>query len=392
MFPKIRWRVSVAFIVLDLVMIAILAIQVTRPTCNHNVACIQQGIFFTSVLLVLATIVVGHFVSERTARPLRQLTQVIRRIEAGDRTARMLPLTRDEVGELVRAFHQLSQSNNKRLDMLSKAYTQLATAVQYMADGVLITDESSTVQAINPAAMRILETTEMDALERPFAEVVRHHQLIEIWQRCRQSWEEQIEAVEIGNNLFLQTIVTPFPRQEARGFLVMMQDLTPLRKLQTVRRDFISNISHELRTPLASLRAVVETLQDGAIEDPPTAHRFLGRAAHEVDTLTQMVEELLELSRIESGQVPLKLQATTVSELTLIPIERLREQAQRNEVEIILDLPAGLPLVLADAGRIQQVITNLIHNALKFTDPGGRIVIRAYTKERRFPGELIIAV
>ena len=392
MFPRIRWRIAVAFLVLDIIVMILLGIYVSRPTCSENIACVQQGIFFASILLVIATIITGHFVAERTAKPLRMLTQVARRKAAGDNNARMLPLTRDEVGQLILAFNEMTEKRQEIIEGLSEDFQQLSTTVQHMADGVVITDEQSYVQLINPAAMRMLETNEVVALERSFAEVVRHHQIIEIWRRCRETEEEQVETVEIGNNLFLQIFVTPFPHRQTRGYMVMIQDLSPIHKLQTIRRDFVSNISHELRTPLASLRAVVETLQDGAMEDLPTAHRFLGRAEHEVDVLTQMVEELLELSRIESGQVPLKLEITTISELILIPVERLREMAQRNEVEIVLDLPTGLPLVLADAGRVQQVVTNLLHNSLKFTNPQGRITIRAYTKKSRFPDEVVIAV
>jgi two-component system phosphate regulon sensor histidine kinase PhoR len=160
----------------------------------------------------------------------------------------------------------------------------------------------------------------------------------------------------------------------------VLQDLTTIRRLETVRRDFISNISHELRTPLASLRAVVETLQVGALEDPPAARRFLSRAEHEVDTLTQMVEELLELSRIESGRVPFHLSETAVADLVDIPVERFMAQAERDQITLILDLPADLPPVLADADRMQQVVNNLVHNALKFTDEG-QVTITAYPGE-----------
>jgi two-component system phosphate regulon sensor histidine kinase PhoR len=148
-----------------------------------------------------------------------------------------------------------------------------------------------------------------------------------------------------------------------------------------VRRDFISNISHELRTPLASLRVVIETLQDGAYDDPETAVHFLDRAASEVDVLTQMVEELLELSRIESGQVPLRLQATAVADLLLKPLDRLKPQAERAQIKLILDLPAALPKVLADPERIHQIVTNLLHNAIKFTPDGGKITLQAHKDE-----------
>ncbi len=149
------------------------------------------------------------------------------------------------------------------------------------------------------------------------------------------------------------------------------------RRLETVRHDFISNISHELRTPLASLKALVETLRDGAVNDPPTAQRFLERADYEVDVLTQMVVEFLELTRIESGTVPLLLQATSVEDVVVPPVERLRPQAERDDIRLTLDLAADLPSVLSDSDRVQQVVSNLVHNAIKFTPAGGKITVSA---------------
>ncbi len=127
----------------------------------------------------------------------------------------------------------------------------------------------------------------------------------------------------------------------------------------------------------------METLQDGALQDATVAQRFLGRALGEVDTLSQMVEELLELSRIESGRVPLRVTPTSPRQLLVTPIERLRDQAERAELTLDLQLEAVLPLVLADAPRVQQVVTNLLHNAIKFTPAGGKIQIRAYVTQAK---------
>ncbi|MBC7222671.1 MAG: PAS domain-containing sensor histidine kinase, partial [Anaerolineae bacterium] len=176
---------------------------------------------------------------------------------------------------------------------------------------------------------------------------------------------------------FLQVIATPLPEAQPPGFLIVLQDLTEVRRLETVRRDFIANISHELRTPLASLKALVETLRDVALDDPPAARRFLDRAEAEVDALTQMVQELLELSRLESGQAPLEMKPVPVADLVVPSAERLRPQAERAGLEISFDLPADLPLVQADLERVRQVVLNLVHNAIKFTPAGGRIHIAA---------------
>lgn len=338
---------------------------------------LKTGLGATAVLTLLSTLL-ATILAERTATPIRQLTQVIQRTLEGDLHARLLLSHRDEMGELARAFNQLAEQQAEQLTQLTEEREQLASVLEYMADGVFILDELGIIQLINPAAARLVNSSPATALDRSFAEVVRHHQLIELSQLCRRQKREQTAAVEIGQQLFLQAVITPLKKQGSQThYLVILQDLTPVRRLETIRRDFISNISHELRTPLASLRALVETLQDGALEDPPAAQRFLGRSLQEVDTLTQMVEELLELSRIESGQVPLQLKPTAVADLLLLPLERLRPQAERDQIALVLDLPGKLPSVLADAERIHRVVTNLVHNALKFTPAKGTVTVRA---------------
>lgn len=377
MLPKIRWRIILPFLLINIAAVAIMLFYLMRPACVSDPDCVWRVVEQVGLVSVLATIIVGIVVAERTARPIRNLTEVARRIAAGDTRARILPTTRDESGELARAFNEMVERLQEQVEVLSAEHQQFAAVLDYMADGVLITDKLGQVTLLNPAAGRLLESAEAEALGRSFAAVVRHYQLIELWQRCRETGEEQVEAVEFGADQFLQAVVTPFQQQGSGGYLVILQDLTQVRRLQTVRRDFISNLSHELRTPLASLRAVVETLQDGALNDPPAATHFLDRAQREVDTMTQMVEELLELSQIESGQVSLQLSPTAVSDLILIPVERLRPQAERGNITLMLNIPESLPYVLADAERMHQVVTNLLHNAIKFTPLGGEVRIEA---------------
>jgi len=208
-------------------------------------------------------------------------------------------------------------------------------------------------------------------------ETLRNHQLIQAWQRCQALGKIQIETAEIaGRRQFLQLIVMP-DQHAPGGSLLVVQDLTRIRRLETIRRDFISNISHELRTPLASLKALTETLQDGALADPEAAPRFIGRIATEVDALTQMAQELLDLSRIESGQVELERKPVAPERLLASAAERMRLQAERAGLSLNVECPPDLPKVHADGPRIEQVLVNLIHNAVKFTPPGGDVVLLA---------------
>jgi two-component system phosphate regulon sensor histidine kinase PhoR len=305
----------------------------------------------------------------------------------GDLDARLLPSTRDEVGQLTQAFNHMADHIREQVTTLAEEQDRLAAVLDHMADGVLITDESGEVRLVNAAAARLLDTSEEQALGRSFARVAPYHPLIELWKVCREQGEEQVEMVEVSRyGLFLQAIITPFKEADAEGYLVILQDLTRIRRLETVRRDFISNISHELRTPLAGLKALVDTLRGGAIKDRPAAKRFLKRMDTEVDTLTQIVEELLELSRIESGQGPLRLAPTSVAEVVIPPVDRLRPQVERAGLEITVLLPPEAPPVLADADQVRLVLTNLVHNAVKFTPPGGRIVVAAQPEHRSGAG------
>ncbi len=375
MSQKTKQIAIFSFILIIVVMMG-LAAYLSRPACLGNVGCVRWGVAAAAGLLLIAAIGLAFFFARQT-QLVRQLTQAIRRITAGDWNTRLLLQTGKEVGELMPAFNEMVKQVRAERAVLLAENGRFSTMLNYMADGVLVTDVQGVVCLINGVSTKLFGLSEELALNHSFAEVVRHHQLIDLWQQCLAKGHEVTKSVEIGRELLLQVTVTPFEEQGAQWILVMLQDLTTIRHLQTVRRDFISNVSHELRTPLASLQLIVETLQDGAFDDSETAVHFLNRAAGEIDALSQMVEELLELSRIESGQVPLRLQETAVADLLLKPMNRLQPQAKRADLDLILDLPPALPNVLADPERVHQIVTNLLHNAIKFTPKGGQITLKA---------------
>jgi two-component system phosphate regulon sensor histidine kinase PhoR len=345
-----------------------------------SVARLRRPLFLVTLAAACVMLLLALWIARRTARPIEQLTAVAGRMAGGDFSARAVATTRDEVGTLTATFNRMAEELDDTVARLTRERSRMEAILENMADGVLIADPRGLVRLINPAAIRLLNTTQQAARGASFAQVVRHHQIIELWQGCRSTGQMQAGAVEIDRQgIFWQVIITSFQEADDRGYLVIIQDLSRIRRLETVRRDFISNISHELRTPLASLKALTETLRDGAIEDPPAAERFLNSMETEIDALTQMVQELLELSRIESGQVALRLRAASVEEVVAPPVERLLPQAERSELTLSVEIAGDAPLVLVDVERIQLVVTNLVHNAIKFTPPGGAITVRAWT-------------
>lgn len=339
---------------------------------------LSRTIILSGALAAFVAIGLSTYLSVVTIGPIHRLTQVVRQMADGDMSGRLLPTTRDELGQLTRAFNHMADQLQEKVATLALEQSRLSAVLEHMADGVIIVDEAGTIVMINAAAARILHYDGTRALGRRFTHVAHSHQLIDLWNRCFTSREVQNETVEAPlYGTFLHAVISPLEGSNPPRFLVMLQDLTHIRRLETIRRDFISNISHELRTPLASLSLVVETLRDGAIEDPLAARRFLTHMETELASMTQMTEELLELSRIESGRVPLMTQATSIKELVHKPAQRLLPQAERKRVNLQVILPDNLPRVNADANRIQQVVANLVHNAIKFTPSGGVITVSA---------------
>jgi two-component system, OmpR family, phosphate regulon sensor histidine kinase PhoR len=310
----------------------------------------------------------------RLRRHMEKYAATIRRAAQGAFSPAALPEDLAGLENISNAVHSLVAVFDSHISGVEAERAKLAAVLEQMTDGVLIADSDGYVQFANPAAIRLFNTPV--PIGHSTAEVLRQYQLVEAWQRARTSGAQQIEAVELpSRHLFLQLFILPDPN--TGGSLMLVQDLTRVRRLEMVRRDFVSNVSHELRTPLASLKALTETLRDGALEDPKVANRFLGRIETEVDALTQMAEELLELARIESGQVPLEFSQVNPARLMESSAERMRAQAERAGLELRLEVPASLPEVRGDERRLEQVLVNLIHNAVKFTRPGGDVVLSA---------------
>lgn len=339
---------------------------------------IQIATVVTALLAAIITVIVSGILSAWTFRPLRELTYTAREIADASRRS-MQRTDSDEFSQLTLAFNSMSLELQSQIEALKEERGRLATVLQQMTDAVVIADELGRVQLFNRAAEKLFLISAENAMGRSLVEVLRDHRLVDLWEKCRQSGVEESIYLEFRQlNLALQCIATPMESSEPGHILLLFQNLTHVRRLETIRRDFISNISHELRTPLASLKALAETLQDGALEDPPAARRFLNRMETEVDALSHMVSELLELSRIESGKVPLQLSPISPCDLLKPAFDRASLQAERNHLQMHFDCDQTLPAVMADAPRIQQVIANLLQNAIKFTPAGGEITLQAY--------------
>lgn len=368
--------------------IAVIRLAEPLLEIQSGIQKVLTGVLIAALLAIGFSILLAFLITNYTLHPLQELTRVVKQIGSGS-LPEETPYNRlDELSELQFAFRVMNEQLKSQFNLLNGERSNLKAVLMNMTDGILIINAQGIIQLINPAIRNIFNFKGEES-GISLVEIVRQHQLVELWQHCTTTQTQQEVSLELGSeHKIIHAIATPLGVEMAGSVLMVVQDLTRLRRLETVRRDFVSNVSHELRTPLASLKAISETLQEGALEDPPAARRFLNQMDIEIDNLTQMVRELLELSRIESGKVPLQLKAYSPCDLIARAMDRMRLQAERAGLTLNAACDPTLPNVIADPERIDQVLVNLIHNAVKFTRPGGTITVSAFSR----PTEVVIQV
>jgi two-component system phosphate regulon sensor histidine kinase PhoR len=351
------------------VALPLLAVQ---NSVNHVTLIILLAILATAALVIVAAVLIGR----RTTRPLREITEASARIASGDLRQKIPVRSKDETGQLAQAFNEMSSNVNKLVGDISVEKTKLQTVLANMADGVIMTDAEGNIVLANRATERLFDFRERDVISKPLIEAVHDHEADEILKLCLSTGQTQAGQFESAiSKRFLRTIGIPIVEGKLTGALLLFQDLTEVRNLQTMRRELVGNISHELRTPIAGIKAMVETLRAGAIDDREAAIDFLARIDSEVDRLTQMVSELTELSRIESGHAELRTSPVNANLLVDEVITQLNAQADRLQVTMATDLAPDLPIIKADHDRVRQTLINLVHNAVKFNRPGGTVTV-----------------
>jgi len=318
-----------------------------------------------AVLGALLAAVVVERTGWRLVRPLRQLA---RSIEDG----RLSELSLDDFGrqapaEVAPLLYglQLTHTRLRRiLGQLEQDRAEVATIFEHMTDSVVVLDAHERVVLSNPAAERMLGAP-VD-LERS--------ELLNLARSARLDMPV-VRLLELDGQRSVQAIATRLPEDRQ---LLVLQDITDMRRAEAARRDFVANVSHELRTPVAALKALVETLEQGAIDDPVEGPEFLRLMHVEVDGLAQLVSELLDLARAEAGRLELQLAPCRADELVRDAAERAQPSIRQAELQLAITLPSDPDLwVQADPRRIGQVLSNLLGNATKFTPPAGRIEVGA---------------
>jgi two-component system phosphate regulon sensor histidine kinase PhoR len=304
-----------------------------------------------------------------------EIELAMKRLGGGELPEKVRIVAIGELADIKHTFNEMAQRIGERQKILTAERNRLEQMLGGVSDAVFMVDRHGEITHVNEAAARMFNLGEKP-VGRSFIEVMRDHEFDALLKKGLATGSRQEGTIELRPSRRVYG-VTVSPANIGPGAVMIVRDLTEIRRLEKVRRDFVANISHELRTPLASLKLLAETLKNGAAEDPAVAADFLDRIGVETDKLTQMVQELGELSRIESGESPLIKKPLDAAAMIHKVAERLRPQADRASLTLSAVAAPDLKPVPADIDRIEQVLVNIIHNAIKFTPAGGKIIVAA---------------
>lgn len=316
--------------------------------------------------------VAGVLAARQMAATNRDLAVAAGRISAGDLSARA-PLA-DSLGATV-AFNNMAEHIEDLIQSIGREREILVAALNSIDDAVVAVDSDAEVVFANTAARLALGTSGTPIVGNPFVWILPDEQIIEALRASRDEQTRGKHMLERAGKQFYQVTTAPIAEGGSWRALAVFHDITEVRRAEAVRRDFVANVSHELRTPLAAIKSVIETLDSGALEEPDVARDFLERADREVDRLVRMVEDLLDLSSIESGEVPMQEQPVDIGNVVRDAVSRLEPVATKQGLELTVRIEDALPGVLGDAEHLERVLVNLVQNAIKFTPPGGRVEV-----------------
>jgi two-component system phosphate regulon sensor histidine kinase PhoR len=342
---------------------------------EEEVGKLRWGVTAALGLAFLVTALLPALLSSSLARSLQELMRAARQFSTGDLSARSRVGRSDELGELAQILNQSADALQQRLTENARDRARTDAILSSMEDGVLAVDHRGVVLLANNALRRGLDLS--DPVGHHYVEALRQREVGEVIEEVLRTGERRAVEVELRHlrRVFALTAVR-FPGAEAmpHGAVLTFHDVTERRRLERVRRDFVANASHELRTPLTSIRGFVEALEDGALAQPSTAERFLGKIRTHADRMAALVEDLLELSRLESGERPPQWEEVLPAEIAADVVASFSGMAERKAIELAR-IDSSAPMVVTDAERLRRILENLVDNAIKYTPAGGRVEV-----------------
>jgi two-component system, OmpR family, phosphate regulon sensor histidine kinase PhoR len=381
---------------------AVLRVSVSVADLEAAMDRIKTRLFFGSVAVLVLAGLVNLFISRNITRPLEQMTAIAERFASGDFSVRMLPQVKRrasaEVATLASSMDRMAELLDEKIAAIVSQRNQLETVFSSMVEAVIAIDTEERVISLNQAAAELFGVERKAVVGKIVQQVVRNVQLQQHISRALAARESVVDEIVLqgeGEDRYLQTNVVMLGNGagENVGVLVVMNDVTKIRRLESVRRDFVANVSHELRTPITSIRGYVETLLDGALDIREDAVRFLEIVLHQSERLATIIDDLLSLSKIEDktrrGSIPLTPgQLRPVLEAAA---QTCRLQAEQAGITLSIDCPENLEVEM-NATLLEQALVNLLVNAVTYNRSGGQVTVEAAAGGEGEEGKVTIVV
>jgi len=340
-------------------------------------------LLFQSFLLVGAlSFLIAFLFTSRLVTPIQEMERFTTRLKEGEPAGTLLIDSPDEVGRLARNINAMVLELQESARVAGEEKSKLEAAFASMTDGVLVLDDEGRIEAMNSAFKAMLDIRRRDILGKTPIEAIRNLELQEALDLFRKTGAPVTREIKIsgGDRLILDVTISAIqdlPRNEEKTMIVF-HDVTRLKKLERMRVDFVANVTHEIRTPLTAILGFIETLKEGALDDRETAVRFLdviGRHAHR---LKRLVDDLLVISDIETGEMRFNMETTSAKAVleSLLPI--VEQKASAKNIALERQIPQDLPPIRADRDRLCQIFLNVLDNAVKFTPEGGKVRVNVY--------------
>ncbi|MCL6605907.1 MAG: cell wall metabolism sensor histidine kinase WalK [Paenibacillus sp.] len=353
-----------------------------------------NSVFLSGLLLALAlTAVLGVILAHTITQPIKEMTRHATAVAEGRFNRKMPVFGNDEIGQLSQAFNYMTGRLREALSQNEEEKEKLASILTNMSDGVVATDERGIVILMNRRAALMLGE-EGPLPEGASLEVLLgldREQAVALSGGNAQSSLLHLSHHDQEDPKIVRVTFTPIHRREGgiAGTIAVLQDVTDQENLEESRREFVANVSHELRTPLTTIKSYAEALDDGALDDPQLASRFVGVIRNETERMIRLVTDLLHLSRLDSKEARLRMQNTDISEMLEDVADRFSFQIRQKRIDISTRVRRGISNAWLDRDQIDQVLGNLVSNALKYTPEGGTIELEASRNEE---GMLAISV
>ncbi|KAB2954510.1 PAS domain-containing protein [Heliorestis acidaminivorans] len=343
----------------------------------------DEGLTLFILLYAIITTAAVYFWSRRIAKIIVDLTRAVDDMQDGSAPRLYGIQAQGELGDLAASIRATSEQLQKQIRDLNQEKNKFETVLGSMVEGVVGFDRMGRILLVNKAAEKMLLINAEIAKGKMLVEVIRNRELEAVFSHTLHTGEVGRREIQIWPNklqMYKVQVVPVWSEERIFGAVMVIHDITEVRRLEQMRTEFVANVSHELRTPLTSIKGFVETLLDGAVEDKKLSHRFLTIIDEETDRLQRLIEDLLKLSHIESHR-ELIIQGETEVESELCRIKSLLTPvAQEKEVTLHFEIAKSLPKVPLTSDHLQQVLVNLIENGIKYNKKGGHLFLRAFSK------------